>query len=99
MSRTGPFARRYPLSYPRPCSLSETSPERTASISLEIPGIELQVHDCTDHSLRETAVKVTVEALHTRDHEARREILGDIGVGTHAESATTVVCESALAGH
>src|SRR5207244_10028415 len=69
-----------------------------ASISLEVPGVKLQVHHRAEHRLGEAAVKVTVEALYARDYEARRKIFSNIGIGAHAERATTIVRQSALAG-
>ncbi len=60
---------------------------------------ELQMHHGAKHSLRELTVEVLVEALDARDDKARREILGDIGVGGEAECTPALVAQSALAAN
>src|SRR6266550_7447008 len=93
------FALRCPPLRHRPCSqLLDINLERIASISLEFPSIKLKVHHGTQNCLRELAVKVTVEALHARDDEARRKVLGNVRISAHAEGAAAVVCQSTLSG-
>src|SRR6185436_1026888 len=70
--------------------------EGTASISLEIPGVKLQVHHGAEHGLCKATVKVMVEALDARDDKARRQIFRYICVGAHAEGVASVVCQPAL---
>src|SRR3954468_16201185 len=72
------------------------SPSTQAVVSLEFPGIKLQMHYRAQNSLGEVAVKVTVEALDAREYKAGRKIFGNIRISAHAERAASIVREAAL---